>query len=87
MTRQLALVNLSNWDGEDFEIVGPVFTGTIYGSNKHIMLKPGEYVNLNVPYEGEATFVMNATESKKPVPFISEDKQKQLTPEMTVEIN
>ena len=62
MTRQVTIVNTSNWDGEDW-IVSLHQKGT--GNVERTTLKPGEQTDFNPEYE-EVSF--EATESKTPEP-------------------
>ena len=78
MTRQLHLVNLSNYDGEDYEII----TVHEHGVEKGV-IKPGD--SSYVPSYSKSTIVAIPRESKTPEPFI-DDNGKQLLPKMNLTI-
>ena len=76
MTRRLCIVNLSNWDGEDYEVV----TSELYAAEK-MTLRPGESLDIS-PHE-TAAIAVQATESKELEPFRNQDGV-QVTPQMKV---
>ena len=74
MTRRLCIVNLGNWDGEDYEVV--------YGKGEKATLKPGESIAVHA-YNETATIAATPIESKEPEPFRNQDGV-QVTPQMKV---
>ena len=80
MSRILKVVNLSNWDGEDYEVVTQTSSGAICQET----LKPGEEVSImDAHLKGAVLF--RPTESKEPELF-KDDEGKQMVPKMDLRI-
>ena len=71
MTKRLELVNLSNWDGEDFVITQ---------NGKEVTLRPGEHVTISpYYYEDTTTIDVKYVEAEDSKPFMM-DKYGQIVP-------
>ena len=78
MTRQLEIVNLSNWDGEDYEV-------SFWDEDREAetqTIKPGESAVIPC-YSKVGKIRVTPTESQKPKPFKKSGKQ--ITPQMTLD--
>ena len=86
MTRRLELVNLSNGDGEDYEVTLPNYLGDV----TCVTLKPGERVSVGYSHVG-GNIAFTPTQRKDTetgevvdTPFYNEDG-KQVVPNMYLE--
>ena len=80
MTRRIDIVNLSNWDGEDYDVYDAV-TG-----RRQARLAPGESTTLHSWSEDRAALpVVVPVTSKTPAP-LTDDDGKQVFPVMDVRV-
>ena len=82
MTRSAEIVNTSNYDGEDLEVI------TIGDSNvcDARVLRPGDYAHIGAYVEGSKSIVVLIPRtSKTPVPFVDEEG-KRITPSLKVDL-
>ena len=86
MTRQLEIVNLSNWDGEDYEVVYLSHTGKPCG----VIIKPGESTGVVQAHEAGGILykpVQRCDEEGKVINKPFEDENgKQTFPTMKLDI-
>ena len=76
MTRRIDIVNLSNWDGEDYDVYDAVT------SHRLARLKPGESLMLSTWSNDQAALpIVVPVTSKTPEPFVDDDG-KQVFPTM-----
>lgn len=80
MTRRLDIVNLSNWDGEDYDVV--TTKESKHDASEKVTLKPGESLSV-YPHQLAAIAVV-PSQSKELEPFRDESGA-QVTPQMKVE--
>ena len=75
MTRRLVLVNLSNWDGEDYEV-------KVEGQRAIKTLAPGHCIELENVHSDVGLVATPVEREGGTNPFLSEDKLLQYLPEM-----
>ena len=77
MTRRLDLVNLSNWQHEDYEV-------TVYGEGGVLerRMSPGTALSLHA-YSDQMLIVIKKVETIEPEPFLGDDGN-QITPGMEI---
>ena len=80
MTRTLQITNMSNHDGEDYEITMEVYKGELV----KYTIQPGETIMVENAHVANMMFY-KPFESKEPVPFRNEDGE-QMSPWMNVGI-
>ena len=83
MTRQINLVNLSNWDHEDYIV--EVIPSKPTDEGKTMLLKPGDHTSVYpIPYKGQPSVLVRITavEKEEPKPFYKDGTQ--IVPRLTV---